>query len=145
MGIGHLLTTACAEDVAADRRKPGALQKGQSRLQKKIAVKKLVTVTDAQFRAIVFDRDKGRCRSCSRKVIKTIDHVPEQAQVHHIHGRRGPLRHDDRAALLLCGSCHEKVTGKVNEKAIIEATVTFRTERGEFTDARQPVTFKRIA
>lgn len=121
------------------------LDKGTSRLEKKTEVKKLTTVTDAQFRAIVFDRDKGRCRCCLRRVIKTLDLQMNRAEVHHCHGRRGALRHDDRAALLLCSGCHEKVTGKVNEKVIIEATQTFRTERGEYTDARVPVVFKRIA
>lgn len=64
---------------------------------------------------------------------------------HHIHGRTGDLRHDVRAACLLCLQDHERVTGKVNEhRLVVIASKTFTTRQGAFTDARFPITFTRL-
>lgn len=127
------------EDVKPD------LSKGKSRLQDTKAEKKLALVDDKTFRIDVFTRDKGHCRCCKRKVSKTISRVPDRAEVHHIHGRRGDLRHEPRAAVLLCCECHEKVTGKVNAKLVIVASKTFHIRGQIYTDATFPITFERVA
>lgn len=134
-----------AEDVEADRLANGPLWKGKTRLEQKADVKPLTVVDEKKFRQEVITRDKGHCRCCLRKVVKTIAHVAERQEVHHIHGRRGDLRFDSRAALLLCLRCHQRVTGKVNDKLRIVASKTFTTPQGEFTDAREPVTFEKVA
>lgn len=78
-------------------------------------------------------------------MIKTISRVPERGEVNHIHGRRGDLRFEARAAILMCLECHEKFTGRVNEHRLqIIASKTFTTPQGTFTDARFPVTFKKV-
>lgn len=131
-----------AEEVAAGR---GPLWKGQTRLEAQTAEKKLTLVDEKAFRKTVIARDKHHCRCCLRKVVRTIAHVAERLEVHHIHGRRGDLRFEDRAALLLCLRCHQRVTGKVNDKLKIVPSKTFTTSQGEFTDARAPVTFEKVA
>lgn len=127
------------------RREHRAVPKGKSRLQDTKAEKTLALVDDKTFRAEVFKRDKGHCRCCGRKVVKTISRVPARAEIHHIHGRRGDLRHEVRAALLLDAECHEKVTGKVNEKLVIVASHTFHIRGQIYTDATFPVKFERVA
>lgn len=131
-------------EIEAERRgKP--LLKGPSRLEQKTEDRKLVMVTDGQFRKIVLERDHYRCRWCLCAVVRTTELVGNRAEVHHVHGRRGILRHEDRCALLLCLSCHEKVTGRVNERWIIVATVTLEIDGRTLTDAREKVTFERVA
>lgn len=118
--------------------------KKASRLQDKVAAKKLTVVDEKKFRAEVIARDKAKCRMCGRKLLKTISRVPERLEVHHLHGRTGDLRFDSRAALCLCLTDHERVTGKVNIKLRILPTKTFTTPQGTFTDARHPVIWKEI-
>jgi hypothetical protein len=120
-----------------------AQPKGQSRLQVRVAERPKTVVTEAQFRGKVWTRDKSRCRCCGRKVIKTIERVPERGDVHHIHGRAGDLRFDDRAALLVCCEDHERVTGRVNEKVVIVPSATFQLNGKLYTNARFPVEFKK--
>ena len=132
------------DEVAADRvGKP--IPKGPSRLQQSTAAKKLRIVGEAAFKREVRERDKWRCRRCERTVKALMTRSPERAEVHHLHGRRGDLRFDARAALLLCLECHELVTGRVNERWIILPTQTFTTRHGEYTDARAKVNFERVA
>lgn len=123
-------------------RKGSPISKGKTRLQEVVEARPLTKVTDKDFKHEVWIRDKNRCRCCGRKVLKTISRVPERGEVHHIHGRRGDLRFEPRAALLLCLSDHERVTGKVNDKLHIVASKTFELKGETYTDARQPVTFK---
>ena len=131
--------------VADQAAKPRDLRKGKSRLEQKVAARPLVNVTDASFKREVRERDGLHCRKCGRKVRVTSDHVPERAEVHHVHGKRGVLRHEGRCALLLCGSCHELVTGRVNAKWTIVATKQIVIELQAYTDARAKVIFERVA
>lgn len=128
-----------------DPRKRIDCQKGKSRLELAAEEKKFTVVDEKAFRKAVIDRDGKVCRCCGRKVIATMARVPERLEVHHIHGRRGDLRYEPLAALVLCLTCHEKVTGRVNEKVVIVATKTFVMREREYTDARAPVIFKRAA
>ncbi len=123
-----------------------ATPKGPTRLQAKMAEKKLTLVDEKTFRGEVHKRDGLYCRCCGRKVIVTIAHVPERREVHHIHGRTGDLRFEVRAAVQICLACHQKVTGRVGQaRLVIVATRTFTTRQGTFTDATYPVLFKEVA
>lgn len=123
-----------------------AIPKGKTRLQERVDARPLTKVTEKDFKAEVWARDKQHCRCCGRKVQRIMGRVPERGEVHHIHGRTGDLRFEARSALLLCLSCHEKVTGKVNQgRLVIIASKTFQMRQGTFTDARHPVQFKGAA
>lgn len=122
-----------------------ACQKGPTRLERKIEERKLTTISEKEFKSQIWKRDRSHCRCCGRKVIKSIELIPERGEVHHIHGRGKELRFEARAALLLCLSCHEKVTGKVNEKVRILSTKTFRMGDRDYIDAREPVVFEKVA
>lgn len=141
MSLSNLPTLA--EVQAARAFKP--CPKGATRLQLVEAERKLTTVDEKAFRAEVAKRDKNRCRVCGRKVLKTISRIPERAEVHHLHGRLGALRHEARAAILVCLKDHERLTGKVNEKLVAVASATFTTKQGTFTDARKPIEFRKAA
>jgi hypothetical protein len=131
--------------LAEMQAKARACPKGPSRLERALAQRQLATTNAKAFRKVVIARDGNICRCCGRKVIPTLSHVPERREVHHIHGRRGDLRHEPRAALILCCACHEKVSGAVNVKFVIMATKTFRIRNREYTDARHPLKFRKVA
>lgn len=132
-------------DVDAIRRANG-FQKPKTRVELKAEAKPLEVVDEKKFRGKVWHRDRNRCRCCGRKVIKTLARVPERGEVHHIHGRTGDLRYEDRAALLTCLRCHERLTGRVNRhRLVVVASKTFQTRQGTFTDARETVHFREAA
>ena len=131
-----------AEDVDAAR---GPLWKGKTRLEEKESEKKLTVVDEKAFKATVWKRDRSHCRCCGRKVVKTMELVAERGEVHHCHGRGGDLRFDDVHALLLCKKCHQRVTGKVNDKLVIIPSKTIEVKGRPLIDARAPVTFKEAA
>jgi hypothetical protein len=141
MGILDNLPTL-AEVEAMRRGKP--IAKGSTRLQDTVKERKLTTVTAKDFKHAVWTRDKNRCRCCGRKVLKTISRVPERGEVHHVHGRTGDLRFEANTALLLCLACHERVTGKVNDKLVIVPTKFVELRGDKFTDARAVVTFREV-
>ena len=126
------------------QRRGQPISKGSTRLEQVVEARKLTKVTDKDFKKDVWTRDKSLCRCCGRKVLKTISRVPERGEVHHIHGRRGDLRFESRAALLLCLQCHERVTGKVNDKVHAIATKSFEMKGEKYTDARALVLFKEM-
>jgi hypothetical protein len=141
MGRFDFLPTM-AEVAAMRAGKP--IPKGKTRLQEKVEARPLVKVTEKDFKQEVWTRDKSRCRCCGRKVQKIMGRVPERGEVHHIHGRTGDLRFEAKAALLLCLACHERVTGKVNQKLVVVPSTTFTMRQGTFTDARHPVKFQEV-
>lgn len=122
--------------------------KGPSRLEESKADEKRVVITDRDFKKAVRDRDRMRCRKCGCKVEVTMKRQSNRAEVHHLHGRLGPFTHEDRCALLLCLFCHERVTGKVNDRLFIRGTkfLTIQTKQGPqtCTDARAKVLFERV-
>jgi 5-methylcytosine-specific restriction endonuclease McrA len=122
-----------------------ACPKGKTRLEETAEQRPLTKVDEATFRGEVWTRDLHHCRSCGRKVIKTLARVHERGEVNHIHGRTGDLRYEVRAAVLMCLTCHERFTGRVNQhRLVIIASETFTTRQGTFTDATFPVQFKEI-
>lgn len=128
-----------------DQRPRQACPKGKSRLQITADAKPLTLVDEKAFKTEIWRRDAYRCRCCHRKVVKDLKRLPERGEVHHIHGKLGDLRFESRCALLLCLMCHEKVTGRVNERIVILATRTFEIKGQRYTDARYAVRFERVA
>lgn len=148
MGILDQLSTPLftPEEMYAERlRKGEGIPKGPSRLQARKAKKPLTYVDEKAFRKAVIGRDGKFCRRCKRMVTACVERVPERLEVHHVHGRRGDLRFEPKAALILCCECHEKVTGRVNEKIIIVPTKTWLYQGRELTDARFKVRFEKVA
>src|SRR6185295_11364716 len=130
----------------ADRPAFNPQPKGKTRLEEKAEARPLTKIDEKEFLRQVWHRDQSHCRCCSRKVIKSIERIPERGEVNHIHGRTGDLRFEVRAAILMCLKCHERFTGRVNKhKLQIIATKTFTIRQGTFTDATFPVVFKEIA
>lgn len=122
--------------------KPRPCPKGQTRLEAKHAEANDDRKAEARFLRIVRTRDKLRCRCCQRKVVVTLTLCPERAEVHHLHGRLGSFRFDDRFALLLCAEHHEAVT---RHKLFIvqKAKDMYAGPEGRsLIDGRRPVVFK---
>lgn len=119
--------------------------KGKSQLQEATDEKRLTLIDERAFKKTVWDRDGGHCPCCRRKVIKSLTKSKERAEVHHIHGRGKDLRFEPRAAILVCATCHERLTGKVNDRLAIVASKTFRIRQDEFTDATYAVKFEKVA
>ena len=98
------------------------------------------------WRKAVTKRDGLKCRWCRRKVQETITACPEQSQTHHATPREHwPTRHDPRNGIRLCGTCHDRITGTVGEKAIIVASATFTLDGRAYPDMSKAVHFKVIA
>lgn len=125
--------------------RPRAQPKGASRLEVEHVEKKLALVDERTFKKDIWDRDHSRCRCCGRNVIHTMSRVPNRGEVHHIHGRGKDLRFEVRGALLVCLVCHQRLTGKVNDKLVVVATKTFYVRGEQYTDARHPVKFEKVA
>ncbi len=122
-------------EVAASR-VGRSFPKGKTRIEAFVDERPILKLNERTFKIAVWNRDKYCCRCCARKVIKTVARVPERGEIHHVHGRVGALRFEVRAALLCCLSCHERVTGRVNQhRLIIVPSATFTIEQGTFTDA----------
>jgi hypothetical protein len=120
--------------------------KGKTRLEETVDERPLTKIDEKTFKAAVWKRDGDRCRCCDRKVKKILGRVPERGEVNHIHGRTGDLRFEVRAACLMCLTCHERFTGKVNQHRLtILASKTFTIRQGTFTDATFPVQFQETA
>jgi hypothetical protein len=59
---------------------------------------------------IVWKRDKGECRHCETKVVKSLAYQPKRGETHHIIGRAFQLlRFDPRNRMLVCAACHERI------------------------------------
>ena len=132
------------EDVDALWRK---LQKPKTRVELKAEAKPLTTVNEQQFKAAVWRRDRNRCRCCGRKVQKALDRIAERGEVHHLYGRIGDLRFEVKGAILTCLRCHERLTGRVNEKWIVvyplNSYATFTANHETFVDAASDLQFRR--
>lgn len=121
-------------------------QKGESRLQKKVKDAKDETKAERTWKAAVWKRDGGQCRWCRRIVRRVLDLCPDRGEVHHVSGRVVvAIRWDPRNGILLCCACHERITGKVSEKHVIESKHTFQVEEIAYINADKPVKFKRVA
>lgn len=133
------------DEIAAERAgKP--LPKGKTRVEVLADKKPLTTISEPEFRRQVRERDHHHCRCCGRAVVYCLARRPERGEVNHIHGRRGDLLVEVRAAILLCLACHERFTGRAfAHKLRIIASQTFTIPQGTFTDATYPVRFEEAA
>lgn len=119
------------------------MPKGKSRLEVREAADKLTVVDDKTFRLTVCKRDGYRCRVCGRKVIVTLRRERLRAEVHHLHGRTGDLRFDDRFAVCVCLADHERLTGKIGGHRLVAlGTKHITTAQGTFIDARAPIVWR---
>lgn len=140
MGMADLPTLA---EIAAKRAgKP--IPKGKTRLEARIEAKPLTTIDEREFKKQVWQRDKHLCRCCERQVKKILGAVPDRGEVNHLHGRTGDLRFEVRAAVLMCLHCHQRYTGKINDRIAVVASATFTIRQGTFTDATYPVRFEKV-
>ena len=146
MSFDNLPTLAEQSSRLAFKPKP----KGKSRLEQMADVKPLTVVDEKAFKKDVRARDGKTCRKCGCRVKVQMERDPRRAEIHHLHGRRGDFRFDSRFAIQVCMTCHEGLTGKVNEKWITVGTVFIDVPWksggvAKCIDARHPVTFERAA
>lgn len=117
-----------------------------TRLQEKTDHRRDDKKEEARWRKEVWSRDRGACRWCRRPVERRIDLHPTRGECHHVSGRViCAIRWDRRNGLLLCKACHERITGKVAEKHVIESKHTFTVDGVQYINADKPVKFKRVA
>jgi hypothetical protein len=118
--------------------------KGASRVEMKDDDRAIDKEKLDKFKQVVWLRDKGRCRKCGVKVLKTLTLTAKRGEVNHVAGRSDrAVRYDPRNGILLCNSpCHEQVTGAVNVKVVIVGTVFFEVSGTRYINAAKPVTFK---
>ncbi len=117
-----------------------------SRLQAKESRAKDERKEEAAWKKAVWKRDGGHCRWCRREVRRCLELVPDRGEVHHVSGRVvHAIRWDRRNGVLLCAACHERITGRVAEKSVIESKHTFTVDEIAYINADKPVRFKRIA
>lgn len=140
--LDRLLTPAEAAEL---RRREWGFGKGPTRLQDRTAEDRETEKKDEKFRRDIYRLDKGLCRCCGRKVERKIDRVMDRAEIHHVHGRTGDLRFDLRNGLCLCCACHERVTGKVNDRLQIVGTKFYRLDKQRLINARATVRFEKVA
>jgi|ERR1043165_3501616 hypothetical protein len=120
--------------------------KPESRLQQRQATKKLEELAERNLKRAVWERDKGHCRMCDRRVSRELTRVPYRGEVHHLHGRIGDLRYEPRAAILLCLADHERVTGRVAERwNVIGSKFWSLPGWTKLIDANARVRFERVA
>lgn len=90
-------------------------------------------------------RDGDECRWCGRKVVDCLDRLAERREHHHVSGKVVlAIRWDRRNGLTLCGSCHDRVTGKVAERFLIHSRHTFTVDDIAYINADKPLRFKRV-
>ena len=130
-------------EYASNPREP--IGKGPSRLMQRTQRRKDAAKQEQAFRRAVIRRDGHRCRWCTRMVVETLSLVANRLEVHHVHGRIGVLRDCPDTALVLCCECHEKVTGRVNERWVIIGTAWIVVDGWQYIDAREDVQFERVA
>ena len=121
-----------------------AVPKGKTRAETNGEAEKRDTNLLNIWKARVFQRDKGICRCCGRKVKKTLEHVPQRAEAHHLKTRADKsVRYDVRNGILVClFPCHEGITtGKI---AVTQAArLMFVVDGKSYINGSEAVTFKR--
>jgi hypothetical protein len=79
-----------------------------------------------------------------RLSVKTLH--PRRAECHHLAGRDDrAVRYDTRAGALTCLKCHERITGKVNDKLKVIPTMWFTKNGKKYPNADFPLTFDKVA
>jgi hypothetical protein len=131
--------------LAELRAKPVPCPKGESRLQVKAQAIKDESKEERGWKREIWTRDGGKCRWCKRKVVKTLELLPNRGECHHLEPRENRVtRWDRRNGLLTCCSCHERLTGKVNERHVLIPTKFFVVDGVSYGNADYAVRFKRV-
>lgn len=119
---------------------------GKTRLELKAARDTAYDDAEDHWRRQVRERDCYHCRWCKRRVVVTIELIPERAECNHLVGRADErVRWDVRNGILLCLACHQRVTGKVAEKFLIVASELYVVDGIEYPNGSKDVEFKRVA
>ncbi len=142
--LDHLNLPTAAEVNA----KPRALPKGfgPSRRELKAEKVKSEAADERRWKKALRKRDGDECRWCKRHVKDCIERLPERRECHHVSGRVVvAIRWDVRNGLTLCGSCHDRVTGKVAERFLIHSKHTFEIDGIAYINADKPVRYQRVA
>ena len=85
--------------------------KPRTRILDRIAAKREREAKALAFRLAVLTRDQHHCRACGRRVRRTVEAVPERAEVHHVltRGAHPDKRFDLDNGLLVCLICHGRL------------------------------------
>lgn len=130
--------------VAEMRARPRPCPKPSARVVAKAAKDKSTDKAWEDCKAEVWKRDHGKCRSCGRVVVKTIELVPQRGEVHHITRRvkAKALLTDQRNCVLVClHPCHEQLTHHETD-VIGTARQVFTGPDGKtYLDASYPLKF----
>lgn len=103
--------------------RPRACPKGKSRAELNGEAEKDDKRELAAWSKAIWKRDKGKCRACGIAVVKRLDALPDTGDPHHIVGRADKaVRYDTRNGLLVCRTCHDKLTGAVGQRLHITGT-----------------------
>lgn len=132
-------------DLRRTRYAPPKVAEGKSRREVKAEERSDEAKKEKAWHKAITKRDGDECRWCHRKVVTCLDRLPERREHHHVSGRVvDAIRWDRRNGLQLCGTCHDRVTGKVNEKFLIYSKHTFSVDGIAYINADKPVFYKRV-
>lgn len=136
-----------ALDLPSLNGQPGRpVPKGKTRLEESMQADADEESNGETWRTAVYVRDKYRCRCCGCKVKRSIGREASRATPHHIKRRDNlETRFDRRNGLTLCLWCHERVTGKVNDRLDVIGTVYFDIDGRSYIDGDHKVTFAKVA
>lgn len=84
--------------------------KPETRLERRARRDRTGRQRDVVLKRAVWDRDEGRCRVCGVRCLRLLTLHPRRGEVHHLEGRLRLTRYEPRCAILVCATCHEKLT-----------------------------------
>lgn len=115
-----------------------------TRLAEKVADAKADERAERAWKAAIWKRDKGRCRACDRKVVRSLALVNERGECHHLERRENKVtRWDSRNGLLCCAGCHERIThGKLH--IIGSARQMFQVDGKSYLNADLKLRFQEV-
>lgn len=84
------------------------------------------------WKSAVRKRDKGRCRVCEVKTVKTLEADPKRGEAHHIKTRADKrVRYDLRNGLHVCLKCHQRLEGRGKKLHVIGTAAQMFTVDGK--------------
>lgn len=130
---------------AAAARLGKTIDKGPSRLDVRTDDIRQDKAAERTWRKAVIARDGHVCRHCKCRVVKQLALAPNRLEIHHVAGRADrAVRWDVRNGMVLCATCHEKVTR--NRLLIVQvAKLLFKIGTQTYTNASKKLTFKEAA
>ena len=117
-----------------------------SRLEQKVLRERHDDRLREQWKRAIWDRDQGICRCCGVQCVKGRELHPRRGECHHLEGRANRVtRWDTRNGCLVCNSCHERITGSVNAKLVIQGLHYFTVDNRRYLNAAFPLQFVAVA